>query len=290
MGSLQSRGWSYDEHSLVCCVLAVAVRCVRGVSMKVAFAVPYWGNDPVRDRNHEAVIDTMTCRYPFDMFVGTPQGVYNRGMARNALVDQVTGKADVIVLCDSDIIGEKIPLQQAIEAAYRDGGLHFPYNAYKYLTEESTEFYLDGWTAEHLNCDMEGPGSYGGIMVIRPDEWWKAGGSPELNGWGFEDIIFAIQARTLLDNDLQWYEGDILHLWHPSEVSVGSPSYNSNISLCKKFELYDGDREGIQTLIQLSGAHRGSSRSVQPAEVEGESSSQANDEPQEGGEEVAVVD
>lgn len=218
--------------------------------MKVALAIPFWGHDEHRQRNYEYVLTTVGPMYPWDViFVGANPGSPNRGAARNHLV-KMAEDFDVVVLCDADTLPEEETLAAAITAA-GGGGLHFAFNRFRALHPAGTSILLDGHDMRQATpwLDSECLGSLGGVMCIRPDEWWKAGGSPEMEGWGFEDVIFAVQARTLLDQDNRWHPGWITHLWHPSEVAIGSPQYNQNLALCKEYEAASGDVVGIRRLL-----------------------------------------
>lgn len=220
--------------------------------MKVSLGMPFWGNDQTRLRNFSYVLPVMQSLYEWhDVQTLTPIGVETRGGARNYLVSSLSdGGADVVVLCDADTFVEPGALTAAIGLASA-GGLHFPYDGYRYLTDWSTVRLMmkDYSEIADLPMNMIGPGSLGGCMVIRPDQWWEAGGSPEFEGWGFEDVVFAIQARSLLRSPTTWTPGWLTHLYHPDECHVGSPSYERNIAVCRAFEAADGDPEAIRRLI-----------------------------------------
>jgi glycosyltransferase involved in cell wall biosynthesis len=225
--------------------------------MRVALGIPFWGNDPDRLKAYSYVVDRLLKAYPFDEFYNLPPGLHGRGASRNWIARAASG-CDVVVLCDADTIPEPDALRSAIYGAMTHGGQHFAYDSYQYLSKYGTELWYTGHDhREHL--DMEGPGSYGGVFAMRPEEYWFAGGMPELEGWGFEDIIFAIQTRTFL-RDAKWHPGSITHLWHPSAVSVGSEQYNRNIAVCKRFESADRDRDQLATLILMGVGNHDTSR------------------------------
>lgn len=217
--------------------------------MRVALGFPYWGDDPVRESNFLHVLDRVSGLYPFD-FVYNIGGNWTRGSARNRIVD-VAKDYDVVVICDADTFPEPEPLRVAIEAAYSLGGLHFPFNQFRGLNHDGTVALKTGLTGWDRLLDMECLGSMGGVIVIRPDQWWEAGGSPEMDGWGFEDVMFAVQARTLLRVNT-WHPGWITHLWHGTECVVGSEAYLRNIKVCKEVEALDGDESGIRRYIAES--------------------------------------
>lgn len=206
------------------------------VQVKVGLGVPYWGDDPLRFLHLQTVSDILGDMFPWDSFAFSYKAT-ERGAARNELVSQAIRLGlDVIVLCDADTYPEGYALRQAIGAAYEHGGLHFPYDNWRLV---------DG----HGDVRAAGPGSLGGCMVIRPDDWMAAGGSPELDGWGFEDVMFAVQARTFLRPNT-WYPGLLTCLWHPTECAVGSYQYNLNILECKSVEALDQNQQGLRAHIR----------------------------------------
>lgn len=220
--------------------------------MKVVLTIPYWGSDPLREKNFEWVYQHVSGMYGWhNIGAGTFDcPLPTRGGVRNTAVRwaEIQG-ADVVVLCDADTFPERIALRKAIEAA-AVGGLQFAYNRYRALNQRGTDLLMGGNPIEACaQLESQAEGGLGGVMAIRPDEWWKAGGSPELEGWGFEDVIFAVQARTLLSTDCAWTDGWITHLYHPTECSVGSEDYNRNIAVCKRYEAADGNPEEIRKLI-----------------------------------------
>lgn len=157
--------------------------------MKISLGMPYWGQDLTRKRNFEFAWERMSKLWNWwDAEWRVPLEVTTRGGARNHLVRHLASLgADVVVLCDADTFVNQSTMLTAANAAFNYGGLHYPYNAYHYLTNDATETLIAGQYGylEDLACDMKGPGSYGGAMAVRPDQWSEAGGSPSLNGWGF---------------------------------------------------------------------------------------------------------
>lgn len=220
--------------------------------MKVGLGIPMWGDDPDRLRNFEYVFDHMAKMYPWqNVIAGSPDYKQNRGAARNHLMRRMED-CDVVVLCDADTYPTLNGLMEAMMGARAKGGLHFAYDRFRAITRYGTELLLSG-RVQHPGHDLplesECLGSLGGVMAMTPTDWWNAGGSPELKGWGFEDVIFAVQARTLI-RDNEWHTGTITHLWHPSSVFIGSDQYNKNIAECKRYEAASGDPAAIRALIR----------------------------------------
>lgn len=217
--------------------------------MKVALGIPFWGEDPHRLRNMDYIWKKMETIFPWNGMALSTKST-NRGAARNELVKQAFRlKADVIVLCDADTFPEEYALRQAIGSAYEQGGLHFAYDNFQQLTEEGTREICAGGASWSVRVAARGPGSLGGCMAIRPSDWKAAGGSPELDGWGFEDVMFAVQARTFL-RDNTWHPGIITCLWHPNECDPSSAQYENNISVCRSVEALSGKPEELRNYME----------------------------------------
>jgi hypothetical protein len=60
--------------------------------------------------------------------------------------------------------------------------------------------------------------------------------------------------------DAVWHPGGITHLWHPSEVSIGSESYCRNLAICQKFEAVDRDPDAVKALMLMGIANHDPSR------------------------------
>lgn len=222
--------------------------------MKVHLGIPFWGDQKERVRNKDATTSYLSGllndRY-FYQCTGSSPGITERGAARNDIVRKAIGwDADVVVLADADCWPEKDALYSAIEAAYSQGGMHFAFSHYRELTRKATGWWLNGDQERALqNLHMDCLGSVGGLIVIRPRDWARAGWSPELEGWGFEDVIFGEQCRAFLGDNV-WHSGWLTHLYHPSEVRVGSESWQRNIHICKQFEAVNADPLKMKNLIK----------------------------------------
>lgn len=221
--------------------------------MNVMLGSPFFGDDPIRLRNLKETVSAVMGMHDFKWW--STAGYIdrdNRGLARNNIVAHALRlKADVVVICDADCIPEPGGLGAAMYAAYTHGGLHFAFDKFRGLTEQGTTQYRRGLPLLQAgDIDYECPGSLGGVMAIRPADWVAAGWSPELEGWGFEDVIFAVQARTLLGRPNTWHPGWVTHQWHPTLWRMGDPDYVRNIGICKQFEAVDQNPDGIEQLIR----------------------------------------
>lgn len=214
--------------------------------MRVGVGFPFWGDDPLRNHNYQHVYGKLLNLFDFAAVIPRTPLATNRGQARNMIVKEALDRQlDVIVLCDADTFPQPMGLHGAIWEAYTDGGLHFAFDYYYALNETGTHLVTRGQNEDALHhLQSSAPGSLGGVMAIRPNQWFEAGGSPEMDGWGFEDVMFAVQARTLIRPNT-WHPGYITHLYHPTECAVGSPDYVRNISECKRVEALDNNRSGL---------------------------------------------
>lgn len=179
--------------------------------------------------------------------VDTAHQVFNRAAARNECVKRAGD--GVVVIADADIIPNREALLSAIAAA-RAGGFHLGYDYYRALMRESTERLLArGGDPSKLPVSHDSTDSTAGIIVIRTDEWWRAGGMDErFYGWGWEDSAFACQVRTFL-GPLTWHKGTVHHLWHPSEVRVKSESYQKNKQLYEKYAAAEGNPPAMAAIF-----------------------------------------
>jgi len=230
--------------------------------VKVALGIPYWDSgDEDRRKNIEWLEPYVDSLYPFIRLLSGRRPT-NRGQARNFLVEMAADAGcDVIVLCDADTFPEKGALLNAIMGAQTHGGLHFAYDKFVALNPTGTRMLHMGMAVDERNghgfrpidyVHSSADGGLGGVMAVRPDEWLAIGGSPELTGWGFEDVIYAVKSRTLIRPNTH-HQGYIYHLWHPTECRVGSEQYEINIAICKEYERADGNRDAILELEKKYG-------------------------------------
>jgi hypothetical protein len=156
----------------------------------------------------------------------------------------------IVIVCDADTIPEPEPLHAAVEAAGRDGRLHLPYTRYRALSPAGTTAVLNGAPLSECPTETESTGAQGGILVMDAEAWQNTGGMDErFTGWGFEDTAFHAAAHTL-NGDVARHEGDIHHLWHPSDFAPSSPQYAANKTHWQRYEAALGDPTAMRRVQQ----------------------------------------
>lgn len=105
-----------------------------------------------------------------------------------------------------------------------------------------------------MDCevDHDHEGATGGVIVIRVDAWWRAGGMDErFQGWGHEDAAFRLAADTLLGPTVR-HPGAIHHLWHAREWNLGSPEFRANAAHMERYTEAGGDQEAMLALVKAA--------------------------------------
>jgi hypothetical protein len=222
---------------------------VPGVS--VAVVIPWRPGTPERIAHHDYVRAHLTALLPDAVHIDVDSGhtPFSRAGSRNEGVRQAQAAgADVVVLCDADTLPEPEPLHAAIAGA-TDGVLHLPYTWYRGLSQRGTQDYLAGTPAADCPTDLAHAWATGGVLVIRPDAWWQAGGMDEgFTGWGFEDAAFRTAADALLGPAVK-HDGTITHLWHPLESGLGSPLHVAGGQRMQRYVDATGQPDAIRALI-----------------------------------------
>lgn len=214
--------------------------------------IPWRGGDAHREHHFEVVCEHLTKILPGVHLTLVDDGStpFSRAGSRNRGVRlSEEAAADVVVLCDADTLVEPGPLHDAIHNAHEDGLLHLPYTWYRGLSPRGTTDYLDGAFVEECQVDLQHEWATGGILTIRPDAWWRAGGMDErFRGYGHEDVAFRVATDTLLGPTVR-HNGTIIHLWHPPSMGLGSPQHVANSELCDRYNQANGNPAGIRELI-----------------------------------------
>lgn len=202
--------------------------------MKVHLAIPW---RPTEDRleSFKVTLERVRRYYDYDALYTVDSGHtnFNRAASRNLAVEvaQEAG-ADIVVLNDADSVPEhNTTVVEAIEAAYADGLMHFPFSEVWYIDYKGLVRVQQGHGQHQIQsriwdkCESEG-----GIWICKPETWWKAGGQdPRLNGWGCDDRSFLAASRTLVGPP-QKHDGVLFclphyrptgeEIWIPEEVQL----------------------------------------------------------------------
>lgn len=219
--------------------------------MTVAVVIPWRPGTAERNAHHETVRVHLQALLPNAVHLDADSGhqPFSRAGSRNEGVRQAQAAgADVVVICDADTLAEPEPLHAAISAA-ADGVLHLPYTWYRGLTQRGTLDHLAGRPADQCAAELEHQWATGGVLVIRLDAWWAAGGMDErFTGYGFEDAAYRIAADALLGPTVA-HAGTITHLWHPSEIGHGTPQHIAGGQHCQRYVDATGNPDALRALV-----------------------------------------
>jgi hypothetical protein len=219
--------------------------------VRVAAVIPWRGGQPDRERHHQTVRAHLRDLLPDAWHIDADSGhqPFSRAGSRNhgVRLAQDVG-AEVVVLCDADTLPEREPLLAAIDGAH-DGRLHLPYTRYRSLTRRGLAQYRRGDPLMDCEVDHDHGWATGGVLVIQPEAWWRAGGMDEaMVGWGFEDSAFRVAVDALLGPTVR-HDGVIHHLWHKPDWNIGSPRYNANAARMQRYVAAEGDPAAVRAIV-----------------------------------------
>lgn len=222
--------------------------------MRVAAVIPWRGGQPDRERHHETVRAHLRSLLPDAVHLDVDSGYqpFSRAGSRNLGIRlaEDTG-CDVVVLCDADTLPEAEPLNAAIRDA-GDGLLHLPYVHFRGLSENGTRLYLGGTPPEACETELAHAWATGGVWVIQPSSWWRAGGMDErMVGYAYEDTCFRIAADALLGPTVK-HEGTIWHLYHEKTMGLGSPQHTANGQLAARYVEAEGNPDAVRLIVAES--------------------------------------
>lgn len=219
--------------------------------MRVACVIPWRGGQPDRERHHETVRAHLRELLPDAWHVDADSGhqPFSRAGSRNhgvRLAQDVA--AEVVVLCDADTLPERPALLEAIDAAH-DGRLHLPYVHFRGLSQNGTRLYLGGAPPHACETELAHDWATGGVLVVTPDAWWRAGGMDERYiAYGYEDTAFRIAADALLGPTVK-HAGIIWHLWHEKQMGLGSPEHTANGDLSARYVAAEGNPDAVREIV-----------------------------------------
>lgn len=215
--------------------------------MRVAVCIPYRDGGPDRELAWHYVQRWWGQRFEVFSATGGDGPMMNRSRARNqAAVD--AGDWDLAIFGDADTVGEHRFVDKAIATARDTGQLTYPFTRYQALDKVGTKRLIAGQPPQRIRRRLEN--SPGGILCVRRDLYERVGGWDEaFEGWGYEDVAFAIAAGTL--GGVTRYPGTITHLWHPNapEKRDAIAGKTANRRRVARYKQAEGDPEKMEALL-----------------------------------------
>ena len=166
-------------------------------------------------------------------------GPFNRSAAIN---EAASGKWDLLVIADSDVVIDMKQVADAISMASERGCMVLPYSAGRrmMMPEEATLRALEEGFDEMTWLREAIPDPYAAhsssVVVVRRDLWDRVGGFDErFVGWGGEDDAFAAACQCL--GGRVRVAGEVWHLWHEPMKgrSRAEPAYLDNKRLAQRY-------------------------------------------------------
>lgn len=181
----------------------------------VAVVVP-WRDEPGRRRQWDWVQGMYRQHHPGWSVIeaGAPQGPWRKGVAVNTAADTIT--ADIVVVADADVW--TTGLHKAVTAVSDGAGWAIPHRLVHRLSQTGTNRLIA--TGECDLTDLDEPPYQGveggGIVVLRADTLRDIPIDERFEGWGQEDMSWAIALHYLTGRATR-FTADLLHLWHPPQ-------------------------------------------------------------------------
>ena len=197
--------------------------------MKWVAMIPWRGGDPARERSCQWVGFYLTneAGVPnWSLVDSNPDLPFSRADAKNRAAEQASREGfDVVVFHDADMIIPPGCYLEAVELAWRSGGLVVAFSEYRALGQSTSFKVLTGklnpWDAPDVG--RLNAWSLGGIVAVRLDRFNEVGGfDTRFRGWGCEDWAFAIAWATVTGVATNRTNNPGIHLWHPHGA------YNAN--------------------------------------------------------------
>lgn len=222
--------------------------------MNVVVCVPYRSRGD--DRLWDFTRNWINNLYAYPVFVGDTPEEFSRAGARNDAAAQA-GDWDVALFHDSDTIAHPEAVRQAVDMAATSMQMVVTADSHMYCDPASTERILASGVPSFARPDsFDEHGIYAkpcsGIVAVNRNLYDAVGGYVELDGWGYEDLVF-LQQCGIFGAGNTWVPGHInLHLWH--QPSTRDERTNSNKAVWEKLTRFrirnnrDGARDYLATL------------------------------------------
>ena len=159
--------------------------------------------------------------------------VFSPGQARNNAA-KLAGDWDVAVFHDSDTIAHPDAVAQAVKLAAESMRMVVAADSHMYCCPDSTARIMQSGSVEFARPNtFDEHGIYekpcSGVFAVNRTLFDKVGGYVELDGWGYEDLVF-LQSCGIFGQGNTWVPGHItLHLHHPPTPRTLDTSHNKQV-------------------------------------------------------------
>lgn len=204
------------------------------MDLNISFIIPYKSCNNERDTIFDWVRKRIISLFPYSekIVCEYKKNPFSRGRAINQGVSKAT--KDILILLDADIIFDKNVIYKSIELLQNNSWV-IPYNEYCTVTSSDSQRILN--CESDIDTEEAKPfkaciftHTLGAISIIKRKDFIKIGGFDErLEGWGFDDNVFAHKADTIIGKHVR-LDGQIYHLYH-------SANRNWNDKLTQKNKL-----------------------------------------------------
>lgn len=227
--------------------------------MTATVVVPFRSEDPERLRIFQWCVYRWAALCPGYPII-TPhddktEGPFNRSKAVNrgvALAD-----TEVVIVADADIAVIDIQAKFMVTVLTMENPAPWVigYDLFQQWTPQATKFALKGDPADPLPVPVrsrwESRESVCGLLALRREDYEAIGGFNETaQGWGGEDVAFAITADTLLGKH-ERIPLPCAHLYHPQRPDRKTDEDGrANLALMARYEKAEGDPEAVTALVR----------------------------------------
>lgn len=228
--------------------------------MKTVVLTPY-RRSPERERNWQFVQAWIKTNYDFPIFQADSGGSkFSPAKARNNAA-QSAGNWDVAIFHDADTIAHPDAIQKAVAIAAESDRMVVAADSHMYCDRPSSHrIMFSGVPMFPCPDSFDDKGIYqhpcSGIFAVSRTTWTKVNGYlNNLQGYGYEDLVF-LQCCGLFADGHTWVPGHItLHLWHPPSDSDMDTQYNKNVWMTLTKFRRRRDVAGAKTYLASLGHH-----------------------------------